>query len=736
MMPKLLHFLLLSFVSISSVAQTRIDTLYSAIISNDADKAFAIISRIESEGINRIGEENLCDFLYLKGVYLEKSGKGTDAQNCYKESIEIAQALRRFDHSFFDAVLRVMMYTDEKALYYDCVYYGMIGINTPMSNQKEYPAMYHIYTVLASAMLKANMYADIPNVSNKGGQIVKEQLDSSKDEYYALPFSEVSAWILMDNIHKAYETFSNLNCERANMSRLMTKHLDALHDELKHHDELADKKENLVLKIDSLRNNLIFQDVTTVKGSVILNNYFSLVRDVLESYHYDTTNPKDEECWSKLISNMLIHFYVQCDSMTGREAVEYNNILCVKNFLHYHYGSHLKKPSRWNDIQNILDDNEIAIEISDIPEDILIITKNVSHPICIRIDSLLFEQIASYNRKDPLSIAEYYSSNGPLTKLWKLIETEIGDNVRTVYISGSSLFAEINYGAISIGDQFVSDKYDIHNMLSTLDIAGIKRKKEKKYRSACLIGGVDYNVAQQQGVIYEDAQWNLSQALSDNLRRRFRFLPNTLKHVVDLGNLMDSIGVAHTIRTGQVATEEFIKSMNGESPDIIHIATHGFMLAPLFNDTTAINLKAKLGTQYQTILSQSGLLMSGANKKWYKDMESTTNDGILTSKEIANMDLSKTNLAILMACKSGLGGTNHTGIPFGVAYAFRMAGVDRILCCLWDVDEEATSQMMSIFYKKLAEIDDVNEALKQSQKMMINQGYESPFYWAPYILIE
>ena len=101
------------------------------------------------------------------------------------------------------------------------------------------------------------------------------------------------------------------------------------------------------------------------------------------------------------------------------------------------------------------------------------------------------------------------------------------------------------------------------------------------------------------------------------------------------------------------------------------------------------------------------------------------------------MNLANTRLAVLMACKSGLGETtNLTGVPFGVAYAFKMAGVDQILCCLWEVDDDVTAEMNRCFYKNLFETNDARKALELARKELIEQGLKSPYYWAPFILVE
>lgn len=737
--------ILLAFFLILSrfvFAQTNLDSLYAAIVEDDGSKVVSLIEKIEMN-YHQMQDDEKCDFLYLKGIYLERSNKVDEALGCFRLSIEIANNLRRFDQSFYDAILRVALWSMEKKSYYESVKYGFIATNTPTKKQREYSNMHQIYSTLVSAMLYSGQIADIPDVAEKGIPFIKEQVLPNDDEYYTMPLGEAMAWLMMGNAEKAEIIYDTL-CKENTISPTMQSSLNALHQEIVRAKATGweEMKARRFEQIDNIGKNMLLVNPSTTEGCVLWKDYFSMIRKSLEFFHFDAFDPKDEALWTKTIANMIVRLYVQCDSLPERESIEYDNILCCKNFLYYHYGFHRKEPINWRDIQDVLNDDEVAIEISCVPEDILIIRKNEPQPICIRIDSLLFEEINQFDNKDAISIDKFYSPDGVMTKLWNIIEPALGTDIHAIYISGSNFFSEINYGAVALGEgSIVSDKYDIHIMLSTSDVIEYKQIKKNTYKSACLIGGVDYNESKlhsdENRNKFKDAEWNFTPILPKNMRGGFHYLPNTLKEVNEISHIMDSIGIVNALRTGKEATEEFVKSISNQSPDIIHLATHGFMLAPLFNDTTGQKLKDDLGTQYQTVLSQSGLLLAGANKKWEKDIRQKSNDGVLSSQEIAELNLSNTNLAVLMACKSGLGGTtNLTGVPFGVAFAFRMAGVKQILCCLWEVDDEVTSTMVNDFYHNLFTTNNAKKALEQSRHKLIEQGYTSPFYWAPFVLIE
>ena len=100
-------------------------------------------------------------------------------------------------------------------------------------------------------------------------------------------------------------------------------------------------------------------------------------------------------------------------------------------------------------------------------------------------------------------------------------------------------------------------------------------------------------------------------------------------------------------------------------------------------------------------------------------------------------DLSGCRLAVLPVCRGALGeDRNLTGMPFGVAYALKDAGVKQILCSLWSISDRATSVFMRYFYRHLVGSGTPAAALRQAVRDMRAAGYDSPYYSASFILVE
>jgi CHAT domain-containing protein len=131
---------------------------------------------------------------------------------------------------------------------------------------------------------------------------------------------------------------------------------------------------------------------------------------------------------------------------------------------------------------------------------------------------------------------------------------------------------------------------------------------------------------------------------------------------------------------------------------------------------------------------RSGLVFAGANHSWTDAAPLSGDDGVLTALEVAQLNMSSTNLVVLSACETGLGDIRGNEGVYGLQRAFKMAGVHFIMMSLWQVPDKETVEFMETFYKHFLALRDVKKAFSQTQKEM-RKKYE-PFYWAAFVLIE
>ena len=110
-------------------------------------------------------------------------------------------------------------------------------------------------------------------------------------------------------------------------------------------------------------------------------------------------------------------------------------------------------------------------------------------------------------------------------------------------------------------------------------------------------------------------------------------------------------------------------------------------------------------------------------------------NGFLRLHEIFNLKLTA-EIVVLSACQTGQGKDIKGEGLVGLTRGFMYAGSPRILVSLWKVDDRATAEMMTRFYrlmleKKLSAI----EALRKAQlEMQQETEWKSPYYWAAFVL--
>ena len=140
----------------------------------------------------------------------------------------------------------------------------------------------------------------------------------------------------------------------------------------------------------------------------------------------------------------------------------------------------------------------------------------------------------------------------------------------------------------------------------------------------------------------------------------------------------------------------------------VHFATHGYL------DPERPNLSA--------------LLLSFRNEK------NEPEDGYLRVHDIYNLRFNA-DLVVLSACQSGLGKEIRGEGLVGLPRAFLYAGAPRVVVSLWNVNDQATAELMTIFYRRMLK-DHLRPAaaLRQAQLALRKQTrWASPYYWAAFI---
>lgn len=336
-----------------------------------------------------------------------------------------------------------------------------------------------------------------------------------------------------------------------------------------------------------------------------------------------------------------------------------------------------------------------------------------------------------------------YSKESLYELVWKPLEQyiSIGD---TVYYSPAGLLHQVAFEAIPVSNGVVlSDCYSLVRLSSTREICN-KSVGDMNYSTSVVYGGLQYSLSDEDMLSNSKLYSYSSTPTSEDYLTRggdnvspWRFLPGTRAEAEAVNALLVSNHISSTLFIGASGNEESFKALSGQSPSIIHVATHGFYLqnqdfhAP---DNSGSDMKERLQAQ-KSAMKRSGLIMSGANPAWTEGrILPNVEDGILTAEEISYLDFRNTSLAIISACDSGLGEINNDGVE-GLQRAFKSAGVQTLVVTLWKVDDSATELMMTEFYKSLTKGFPRREAFDLARSA-VKSRYPEPFYWAPFVMID
>jgi CHAT domain-containing protein len=360
-----------------------------------------------------------------------------------------------------------------------------------------------------------------------------------------------------------------------------------------------------------------------------------------------------------------------------------------------------------------------------------------------------------WDNNDSTGINDLYSVKNVGTKtLYQLFWSPLDSfltGISSIYIAPAGSLNNINLLAIPTTDkETIGEKYGIHIFGSTADLVNFKPSyiTNTYVKSAIVYGGIDYDKCENNSTTTEESNNgvgnNISNLVSRSAIAKFGYLSGTLAEAKNITSMCEQHGIVAIIDTGKYGTETSFKKLSGKrEPFILHIATHGYFFTnPKYNNQIDTD-KHYQGLEKKNLLKwsddpllRSGLIFACANRTWANPncLNDSTEDGILTSYEISNLDLSSCQLVVLSACETGLGDINGSEGVFGLQRAFKMAGVKNIIMSLWKVPDAQTSELMSSFYTYCFAGKSVHDALQAAQTDM-RKKYP-PYYWAGFKLLE
>jgi CHAT domain-containing protein len=112
-------------------------------------------------------------------------------------------------------------------------------------------------------------------------------------------------------------------------------------------------------------------------------------------------------------------------------------------------------------------------------------------------------------------------------------------------------------------------------------------------------------------------------------------------------------------------------------------------------------------------------------------------DGFLHLYELYYMRL-HANMAVLSACRTGIGKSVKGEGMMSLARGFAYAGCPSVVMSLWAIDDKATSIVVNKFYEGLAQGRSKDAALRDEKLSLINSRdpvLSNPYYWAGLVVV-
>ena len=366
----------------------------------------------------------------------------------------------------------------------------------------------------------------------------------------------------------------------------------------------------------------------------------------------------------------------------------------------------------------------VAIRLADLG-----LCHEIDQAIAEMRDSLVAEQWTNDARLPAWFRLSRFLGNKILKPLWR----EVGGAKHLLIAPDGALGALPFEILIAPDGAYVLDKTNVSYVMRLAELAG-QRQRFTKGGAPVVIAGPDFDLQ----AAYVEKRMPVSgpdRLLQRRLGGDTRF--QELSGSRDEGNAVGALlGVDAMVGVWALAPE----LLRARSPEIIHLSTHGFSL-PFKDAEVSASLAAPLGNALdrrvvlEDAMQRSGLAMSGANAVLEgRPIPPEAGTGKIFAAEIQQLDLQRTDMVVLSACRSGLGDLAIGDGAHGLRRAFLAAGARSVVSALWDVPDESAQVLITHFYRRLLDGATRLEALADARAALRADHPRDPLHWAAFVL--
>lgn len=311
---------------------------------------------------------------------------------------------------------------------------------------------------------------------------------------------------------------------------------------------------------------------------------------------------------------------------------------------------------------------------------------------------------------------------------------------RELFLSLDGSLQLVPFDALHDGTGYLLGKYRFHYLTSGRDL--LYDPSQRMPGPALVLANPDFGAVEPAAPLQ-----------APSIYQRIPYLPPLLAAQREAEQIARWLGIRPLL--GSAAREDAIH--DAHAPWVAHLATHGMFLDDVELSVSANSrsslrplmptpIEAPAMPKLETLdelpgesgaMNRSALLLAGIRQGDHA--KSPLADGLLTAENSRNLDLDGTQLVTLSACETGQGTMSAGQGIYGLRRAFLVAGAETVVTSLWRVDDQATGELMTMYYQKLLDPkkpgDRLGSMVEAMQELRSRPGRSHPYYWAPFLVI-
>lgn len=720
------------------------------------------------------GKESISYAIVLnnKGMLFQMIGRYAEAENLLQQALEVAKNTLREKSNNYQRMLvnLALLYQDQKKFEQaDKILQDAVQLKEKRLGNRNHPDLAHILNLQASLYVEMGKDAQVEELLQEALRIYEKQFGTQHPAFANTASNLGNFYRVKDRLAEAEELL--LQALEIRKTTLGEKHPDynksqedlaLLYWQMQKTAEAAklyrqvlaqnqnfiktyfppmseiekerywDKLRPTYLRFYSFATDNQTQDPTLLKDmyeahlstkAILLSTTNKIKNEVLNSSDAQLINEYQQWVNQK---ELLVRYYSYSKEELSNNNINLDSLERATNASEKNISARIpqlfENPKTYQELINKLQPNEAAIDIISFQHFDKLFTDQTHYALLIADKSAanapqlvllkngndLDQKYYKYYRN---SIQNQKEDKYSYEKFWAAVDEKVSGKTK-LYLSLDGVYNQISLNTLQKpnGKYLLEEKTFVF-LTNNKDLLLSKTTSSNTSKEALLVGFPEYGNA---GTITP--------------------LPGTKVEVQNIDRMLKQSGYKATTLTAQQATETAIKAV--KNPSILHIATHGYFLNDPLNTGNNKVFGIEIEKARENPLLRSGIFLANAEsglKGQSSKQIKLEDNGVLTAYEAANLALQNTTV-VLSACETGLGDVKAGEGVYGLQRALQIAGADIIIMSLWTVSDEATQELMTLFYKNYLATKDKTKSFRLAQTQL-KAKLNAPYYWGAFVMI-